>query len=97
MDFRLIYSEKALADLDAILSEIAADDPAAASRFGTSLLDHIDLLMVFPQMGVAVPDRVRVRKLIHTPIVVYYIVNMHRRIVEIARLHHGARVDPRQL
>jgi plasmid stabilization system protein ParE len=97
MDFRLIYSEKALADIEAILDEIAADDPDAASRFGSSLLDHIDLLALFPQMGVAIPERARIRKLTHTPIVVYYISNMNRRTVEIVRLRYGARLDPKHL
>jgi plasmid stabilization system protein ParE len=63
MDFHLIYSKEALADFEAIIDEIAADDPDAAARFGGSLLDHIGLLKLFPHMGAAVPDRARVRKL----------------------------------
>jgi plasmid stabilization system protein ParE len=97
MDFRLPYSKKALADLESILDEIAADDPEAASRFGSSLLDHIDLLKRFPQMGAAVTDRARVRKLTHTPIVAYYVVHLDRRTVEVLHLRHGARLEPQRL
>ncbi len=96
MDFHLIYSKEALTDLEVILEEIAVDDPEAASRFGTSLLDHIGLLKLFPKMGAVAPDRVRVRKLTHTPIIVYYVVNPNRRIVEILHLRHGARSDPKR-
>jgi plasmid stabilization system protein ParE len=97
MDFHLIYSKEALADLEAILDEISADDPGASSRFGTSLLDHISLLKLFPHMGAAVPDRTRVRKLTHTPIIVYYIANMNRRVIEVLHLRHGTRSEPEHL
>ena len=97
MDYRLVYSQKALADLDLILEAIAADDPSAASRFGTSLLDHVEMLTFFPQMGVAIPGRQRVRKLTHSPIVVYYIADTHRRTIEIVRFYHGARLEPPRL
>jgi toxin ParE1/3/4 len=97
MDFRVVYSEKALADLEAILDQIAIDDPEAASRFGTSLLDHVDLLRRFPMMGAAIPERARVRKLTHTPIVAYYTVRLDRRTVEILHVRHGARLDPLHL
>jgi plasmid stabilization system protein ParE len=97
VDFHLIYSKEALAELAAILDEISANDPGAASRFGISLLDHISLLKLFPDMGALVPDRVRVRKLTHTPIVVYYVANVNRRVIEVLHLRHGARSEPEHL
>ena len=51
MDYTLRYTKKALNDLDEIIGRIAEDDDEAASRFGGSLLDHIDLLARFPRMG----------------------------------------------
>jgi plasmid stabilization system protein ParE len=97
MDFHLIYSKEAISDLEAILDEISVDDPGAASRFGISLYEHISLLKLFPRMGTTVPDRTQVRKLIHTPVVVYYVVNISRQSVEIIHLRHGARSDPQWL
>ena len=71
MDFRLQYTQKALKDLAEIIGHIAEDDAEAASRFGKSLLDHLDLLSRFPRMGNAILQRPRVRKLLHSPILVY--------------------------
>ncbi|MGA9510387.1 MAG: type II toxin-antitoxin system RelE/ParE family toxin [Candidatus Sulfotelmatobacter sp.] len=50
MDYRLLYTQRALNDLAEIIGHIA-DDADAASRFGSSLFDHIDLLTRFPPMG----------------------------------------------
>ncbi|MGO9254903.1 MAG: type II toxin-antitoxin system RelE/ParE family toxin [Bryobacteraceae bacterium] len=54
------------------MGHIAQDDDEAASRFGEALLDHVDLLGRFPRMGNTIRKRSRVRKLVHSPIVVYY-------------------------
>jgi plasmid stabilization system protein ParE len=97
MDFHLIYSKEAIADLEAILDEITADNPAAAFRFGNALHEHISLLKLFPRMGTPVRDRPRVRTLTHSPILVYYVVNMARSSVEILHLRHGARSEPEWL
>jgi plasmid stabilization system protein ParE len=51
MAFKILYTEKALADLEAILDYILADNPAAATRFGNDLLNHVDLLAAFPHIG----------------------------------------------
>ena len=52
MDYRLFYTQRALSDLAETLGYIAEDD--AASQFGTSLLDHLDLLSRFPCLGGAI-------------------------------------------
>jgi plasmid stabilization system protein ParE len=70
---------------------ISQDDDKAASRFGEALLDHVDLLGRFPRMGSVTRKRPGVRKLVHSPIVVYYQVREDRRLVEILRFRHGSR------
>jgi len=91
VDYRLLYTQRALNDLDEILGHIAEDDAEAASRFGTSLLDHVDLLARFPRLGGLVRKRSRVRKLLHSPLLVYYQVDEDKRIIEILHFRHGAR------
>lgn len=78
-------------DLAEILGHVAEEDAEAAARFGTSLLDHIDLLTRFPRLGGTVPKRPRVRKLVHSPILVYYRIEKNRRLIEVLHLRHGAR------
>lgn len=94
MDYRLFYTQKALNDLAEIVGHIAEHDAQAASSFGGSLLDHIDLLPRFPRMGVTVRKRRGVRRLVHTPILVYYRVDEKRHVIEVLHLRHGARKPP---
>ena len=97
MDLKLTYTQRALKDLAEIIDHIADDDAEAASRFGSSLLDHLQLLTRFPRMGTDVPQRPGVRKLFHSPIVIYYRVHGIRGVVDILHLRHAARKPPRSL
>jgi plasmid stabilization system protein ParE len=97
MDFRVFYTKRSLSDLAAIVEQIAADDPTAASRFSTTLLDHIELLASFPRMGTPLRTQPRVRKLVHSPVVAYYRILTTRKIVEIAHIRHGSRSEPLRL
>jgi plasmid stabilization system protein ParE len=72
VDYRLLFTQRALGGLSEVVGRIAQDDDEAASRFGKALLDHVDLLGRFPRMGNTIRKRSRVRKLVHTPILVYY-------------------------
>ena len=51
MDYRLLFTQRALNDLAGIIGHIAEEDDEAASRFGNALLDYVDLLTRFPRMG----------------------------------------------
>ena len=42
MAYKVVYSEDALNDLEAILDYILANNPKAAEQFDTALLDHIE-------------------------------------------------------
>lgn len=95
MDYRLLFSQRALSDLSEIVGHIAQDDDEAASRFGKALLDHVDLLGRFPRMGNTTRKKSRVRKLVHSPILVYYQVREDKRLVEILHFRHGSRKPPK--
>jgi len=95
MDYRLLYTQKALSDLAEIIGHIAEDDAGAASRFGSSLIDHIELLTRFPRMGGLIRKRSQVRKLVHSPFLVYYHVHESKREIEVLHLRHGARKPPK--
>jgi plasmid stabilization system protein ParE len=94
VDFRLRFMQKALSDLADIVGRIAEDDPEAAGRFGNSLLDHVELLTRFPRMGSTIRKRARVRKLSHSPILVYYQLREDKHLVEILHLRHASRKSP---
>jgi plasmid stabilization system protein ParE len=77
------------------MGHIAQDDDEAASRFGEALLDHVDLLGLFPSMGNTIRKRSRVRKLVHSPILVYYQVHEEKHLVEVLHFRHGSRKPPK--
>ena len=91
MDYRLLFTQRALSDLSEIVGHVAQDDAEVASRFGEALLDHVDLLGRFPRMGNTTRKRPRVRKLAHSPILVYYRVHEEKRLVEVLHFRHGSR------
>jgi plasmid stabilization system protein ParE len=95
MDYRLLFTQRALADLAELISHIAEDDGEAALRFGSSLLDHIELLSRFPRMGGVIRKRARVRKLTHSPVLVYYQIREDKHVVEIVHIRHASRKAPR--
>jgi len=95
VDFRLLFTQKALKDLAEIIGYIAEDDAQAAERFGNSLLDHVQLLTRYPRMGAAVRKRARVRRLSHSPILVYYQIRNDKRLIEILHLRHASRKPPK--
>jgi plasmid stabilization system protein ParE len=94
VDFRVLFARRALNDLAEIVGHIAEDDADAASRFGNSLLDHVQLLSRFPRMGSAIRKRARVRKLSHSPVLVYYQIREDKRLVEVLHLRHASRKPP---
>ena len=95
MDYRLLFTQRALSDLAEIIGYIAEDDDESAFRFGGALLDHVDLLRRFPRMAGTLRRRSRVRKLVHSPILVYYQVHEDKRLVEVIHFRHASRKPPR--
>jgi plasmid stabilization system protein ParE len=95
VDYRILFTQRALSDLAEIIGYIAEDDSEAASRFGTALLDHVDLLSRFPRMGGAIRKRSRVRKLQHSPVIVYYRFQEEKKIIEVLHFRHGSRKPPK--
>jgi plasmid stabilization system protein ParE len=78
VDYRIIFTQRALNDLTEIIGHIAEDDGATASCFGSALFDHVDLLRRFPRMGGVIRKRVREDK----------------HFVEILHFRHGSRKSP---
>jgi toxin ParE1/3/4 len=95
VDYRLLYTQKALDDLAEIVGHIAEDDAQAASRFGGSLVAHVELLARFPHMGGLIRKRSLVRKLLHSPFLAYYQVREAEREIEVLHIRHGARKPPK--
>jgi toxin ParE1/3/4 len=70
----IIWTEPALADLDAIADYIAIENPAAAAEFVQRVFRHIKQLQAHPRSGSKVPELPgsRYRQLVEPPCRVFY-------------------------
>ena len=95
--FELIWTDSAIADLEAVCAFIAADNPQAAERVGRGILEHVELLARFPFIGPVYPlgsgGPVREIVLRRTYRIFYEVVEA-RRALEVLRAWHGARGQP---
>ncbi len=70
----LIWTEPALADLDAIADYIALDDPEAARRLVLRIFRHVEKLATHPESGSRPPEmrRSRYRQIVEPPCRIFY-------------------------
>src|SRR5277367_6772042 len=96
MDFKIIWSEAAIADLGQICSYIAQQDTDAALRMGLGILDHTQILASFPFIGPAYPRGVQgtLRDIVFRSYRIFNDVSEQSRSVEILHVRHGARQEP---
>jgi plasmid stabilization system protein ParE len=95
LDYKIFFSDVALIDLENVLEFIRENNPPAAERFGDALLNHVDLLATFPRLGVPMRSRPGIRKILHTPIRIYYRIHEGQKTVEVLHFWHGSRRAPK--
>ena len=90
---KIIWSPRALADLEDIARYIARSSPLAAERFCLRLIAHAESLIEFPQKGRMVPEKKRetLRELILPPYRIAYEVQASGQLIEILTIWHSAR------
>ena len=99
---RLIWTEPALADLDAIADYIAIDNPAAAAGFVQRVFRHVEQLEEHPRSGSRLPElkRSRYRQIIEPPCRIFYridgdlVVVLH--VMRGERTLQSSRLTPRK-
>jgi toxin ParE1/3/4 len=71
---KLIWTEPALADLDAIADYIALDKPDAARQLVQRVFQHVEQLIAQPESGPRPPElrRSRYRQIIEAPSRIFY-------------------------
>jgi toxin ParE1/3/4 len=70
----VIWSEPALADLDASADYIALENPAAAAGLVTRIFDHVEQLVAHPESGSRPQElgRSRYRQIVEPPCRAFY-------------------------
>src|SRR5258708_5832734 len=79
MAFKIRYHEDALADLEEIFEWSREKHPETTEQFANDLFDHIELLQALPYIGATIKGHPDVRRLLHSPLYVYYRLDENRR------------------
>jgi toxin ParE1/3/4 len=92
----LIWSPTASEDLRHLVRYIATDSPERAAAFGLRLIERVEQLQRFLEMGRMVPERRDrcIREIIVRPYRVIYRVTHECQLLEIVRVWHAARGEP---
>ena len=96
MDYQVVLSRSARADIQDIVRYISIDDPNRAFRFGTLLIHQARSLSAFPLRGRVVPEfgSESIRELIVKSYRIVYRLNQQNRSIEIIRFWHANRGIP---
>ncbi len=96
MDFKIVWSDAAISDLQDICSYIAQREAQAAVRIGRGILQHVHILASFPLIGPAYPRGAKgtLREIVFGSYRIFYDVGEESRTVEILHVWHGAREEP---
>src|SRR5881628_3328558 len=94
MDFKVLITDSAIADLKEIVEFVAEDNPEAATRLGKKLLARALTLATLPERF-PFHDRQRgIRKMPVSPFLIYYKSDEETSVVNILHFWHGARRRP---
>jgi toxin ParE1/3/4 len=96
MDYRVVLSPSARADLRNIVRYISFDAPDRALQFGMFLISRTRLLAQSPKLGRIVPEfeDSLIREIVVRSYRVVYRLDDGRHLVEIVRFWHAARGIP---
>lgn len=92
MDFKVIFKDTFIADLERLVKSIAAHDPGAARKLGELIIQGGEALSFFPERHPKVRQRPGIRRfIVKKHFKVFYRVLHGKRIVEILRCWDGRR------
>jgi toxin ParE1/3/4 len=92
MGYSVVFSPRAIKDLEAILRYLAVDNPEAAKILGRKLIEKAKDLGKFPLRGQQVPEfnDPSIRQLILRPYRIIYRVEEEKKQVSVARFWHSS-------
>jgi len=96
MDYKVVWTKSARADLKQLVEYISEDNPAAAEHFGLAIIEKIETAGKFPRIGRIVPeeDQEFLRELPYSPYRLIYEIHDDTRIVYVVRIWHSYRGSP---
>jgi toxin ParE1/3/4 len=97
MACQIIWSPVSLGDLHDLVHTIAADSSERAENFAYRLMQQLDKLHDFPEIGRQVPEQhnPNIREIIVAPYRVIYRFREREKVIEVVRVWHSARGEPK--
>lgn len=92
MDFKLIWTERALSDLEQVVRYYQEDQksPETAQRVGIEIVERVEVLKTFPDMGPLYPRKSGThREILCYDFRIFYRADHESNVVYIARIWHG--------
>lgn len=99
MDYKIIWTQPALDDLEEIVLRLLQHNADYAEESGQNIVNKIELLQEFPFLGVSYryADEKNVREISCPPHRIFYRVRPVTAQVEILSIWHSARREPHEL
>jgi toxin ParE1/3/4 len=96
MDYEIVWTEPASAELKAITTYLAEHSSAAAERTASAIIQRVEQLKTVPLMGTLYPpaSTSRIRKIVSGKYRIFYRVAEQAKQVVILTVWHGSRRDP---
>lgn len=92
MDFKVVFKESFIDDLEQIVRWIASENPIAAKNLGNLIVDRCETLSFFPERHPKVRQRTGIRRfVVQKNFKVFYRVRLDLGLVEILRCWDGRR------
>ena len=90
--YKVLMRQTANDSLREIVSYVSTDNPTAAEKLGSELLDEALSLESLPFRGSQVRRRPGYLKLVHANYLIYYRIKEKEKVVEVLRFIYGAQI-----
>lgn len=96
MDFKIVWTDRAIEELRDVCCYIAERNSSAAEKVGNDIIRHVDILSSFPFIGPPYPRGATggVREIRCGRYRIFYRVREPERLVQVLTIWHAARGAP---
>ncbi len=93
MDYSITWSQLALGDLKDLVSFIAKDNSTAAKKLGNHIINKVETIASFPEVGRIVPEfkRETIREILTKPYRIVYELDHDTHSLAVLRIWHTSR------
>ena len=95
MDYKVVWSDLALEDLQLILHHLSEHQPQAALGVVTKIIERVETLERFPSAGDVYRKQGPIRQVFSGVYRIFYCIDEALRRVDVLAVRHGSRRNPK--